>query len=454
MSVSVFDMLALQHLWSTEQLRQIFSEEQRVQKWLDFEAALAKAQAGLGIIPQQAADAIAASAKIENIDIEQMAGEIRRIKHSLVPMLKQLQQHAGKEGEWVHYGATTQDVLDTGMILQLKDAHAVFMQELRAIGRELARLAKTHRDTVMVGRTHGVQALPITFGHKCAIWLDEVSRHYQRMQECEPRVFVGMLVGAVGTQASLGPKAREVETRTLEALGLGVPTISWAPARDRVTEYANLLAIIGATMSKIGNELFNLQRNEFAETEEAFTDGKLASSTMPHKRNPTAAENVAGLSRSLRYNAAMMVEAMVQEHERDGIAWKTEWKALPECCLIAGAILQQTTKLLGGVRVDAEAMVVNLDRMRGYLLTERVMIELGERVGKQTAHHWLYEASMHGIANKLDFADAMRSHSSLAEVLNEDDIVRLTDPAGYLGETGASIDRTLAAQHVAGWMDD
>lgn len=454
MSVSVFDMHSLQHLWSSEALREIFSEEQRVQKWLDFEAALATAQGELGIIPESAARVIAANAKVEKIDIPLMASEIRRIKHSLVPMLKQLQALAGKDGEWVHYGATTQDVLDTGMILQMKAAHQVFLRDLRAIGRELSRLAETHRDTLMVGRTHGVQALPITFGHKCAIWLDEVSRHYARLIESEPRVFVGMLVGAVGTQASLGPQAREVETRTLNALGLAVPTISWGPARDRVTEYTNILAMLGATMSKIGNELFNLQRNEFAEVEEAFSEGKLASSTMPHKRNPTAAENIAGLSRALRYNAAMMTEAMVQEHERDGIAWKTEWKALPESCLITGALLQQTERLLAGLRVDADAMMKNLDKMRGYLLTERVMIELGERIGKQTAHEWLYEASMHGIANRLDFADAMRVHKGLAEVLDEGDIVRLTDPAGYLGQTGASIDRTLAAQRENGWMND
>jgi adenylosuccinate lyase len=228
----------------------------------------------------------------------------------------------------------------------------------------------------MVGRTHGVQALPITFGHKCAIWLDEVSRHHERMRQIEPRLFVGMLIGAVGTQASLGAEARELEEMTCATLDLAVPDISWGPARDRFAEYANLLAMVGATFSKIGNELRNLQRNEFAEVEEGFSEGKLGSSTMPHKRNPTSAENVAGLSRTLRYNAAMMTEAMVQEHERDGIAWKTEWKALPECCLIAGAILFQSRNLLAGLRVDQEAMAANLDMMRGYLLSERVMLEL------------------------------------------------------------------------------
>ena len=338
MPVSVFDMQSLQHLWGTEELRTIFGEENRIQKWLDFEAALAAAQAELGIIPAAAADEIATQARVANIDIATMSAEIRRIKHSLVPTLKQLQAACSREsGEWVHYGATTQDVVDTGVALQLKEFHAVAMRDMQAVGRELARLATTHRDTPMVGRTHGVQALPITFGHKCALWLDELGRHHERLTQAAPRVLVGMLAGAVGSQASLGPKAVQLEALMLAKLGLGAPAISWAPARDRFTEYACLLAMIGATLSKIGNEPFNMQRNEFGEVEEGFSEGKLGSSTMPHKRNPTSAENLAGLSRPLRYNAAMMVEGMVQEGERDGIAWKMEWKALPECCLIAGA---------------------------------------------------------------------------------------------------------------------
>ncbi|MDQ0138550.1 adenylosuccinate lyase [Cupriavidus necator] len=452
MPVSVFDMQSLQHLWGTDELRAIFSEENRVQKWLDFEAALATAQAELGIIPEAAAKDIADKAKIQNIDLAQMSAEIRRIKHSLVPALKQLQSRCAREhGEWVHYGATTQDVVDTGVALQLKEFHAVAMRDMKTVGTELARLASAYRDTPMAGRTHGVQALPITFGHKCAIWLDELGRHHARLKQCEPRVLVGMVAGAVGSQASLGEQAQEVERRTLEKLGLGTPAISWAPARDRFTEYALLLAMIGSTLSKIGNELFNLQRNEFAEVEEAFSEGKLGSSTMPHKRNPTSAENLAGLSRPLRYNATMMLEGMVQEGERDGIAWKMEWKALPECCLIAGAMLFQAKNLLAGLRVDDAAMATNLDRMRGYLLSEHVMLELGRRVGKQTAHEWIYEASMEGITNKLDFAEAMRGHKHLADVLGEAEIVRLTDPAGYLGQCAASVDRVVDQQNEA-WL--
>jgi len=452
MPVSVFDMQSLQHLWSTDELRAVFSEENRVQKWLDFEAALAAAQAEMDLIPAAAAKEIAEKAKVEHIDIAKMSAEIRRIKHSLVPALKQLQAACSREnGEWVHYGATTQDVVDTGVALQLKEFHALALRDLKGVGRELARLAVANRDVPMAGRTHGVQALPITFGHKCALWLDELSRHHERLEQAAPRVLIGMLAGAVGSQASLGDRTIELEEKTMARLGLGAPAISWAPARDRFTEYATLLAMIGATLSKIGNELFNMQRNEFGEVEEGFSDGKLGSSTMPHKRNPTSAENLAGLSRPLRYNAAMMIEGMVQEGERDGIAWKMEWKALPECCLIAGAMLFQAKNLLAGLKVNADVMAANLDKMRGYLLSERVMLELSERVGKQTAHEWIYEASMQGITGKLDFAEAMRRHEKLGSLLSEQEIRSLTDPAGYLGQCGASVDRVVAQTRA--WLD-
>ena len=229
-------------------------------------------------------------------------------------------------------------------------------------------------------------------------------------------MFVGELVGAVGTQASFGPRAREVEVLTLQEARPRECRRSVGRRRGTgFVEYTSLLALIGGTLGKIGNELFNMQRNEFAEVEESFTEGKLGSSTMPHKRNPVAAENIACISRGIRYGAGMMLEAMVAEGERDGIAWKTEWKALPECCLITGAALFQTASLLRGLRWTPPRCRANLDRMRGYLLSERVMLELGAKVGKQNAHEWIYEASMHGIENKLDFAEAMRGHPHIAK---------------------------------------
>ncbi|MGD1877082.1 MAG: adenylosuccinate lyase [Kiloniellaceae bacterium] len=453
MSVSVFDMQTMQHLWSTPELREVFSEANRLQKWLDFEAALAETQAELGIIPEAAAQEIKAACDIRKVDLAAVAEEVRRIKHTLVPLLKQVQKNLSHDAaENLHYGATTQDVLDTGLILQLHEAHALFMRDLGIIGRELLRLSAEHRDAVMVGRTHGVQALPITFGHKCAIWLDELSRHAERLAQASPRVFVVMMVGAVGSQASYGPRAAEIEAKVAEKLGLGATDISWAPARDRIAEYTGLLAMIAATLGKIGNELFNMQRNEFAEVEEGFTEGKLGSSTMPHKRNPVAAENVAMLSRSVRYSASMMLEAMVQEHERDGIAWKSEWKAVPEAALVTGALMLQAGLLLKGLRINAAAMKRNVDMMQGYLLSERVMLELGGRVGKNTAHEWLYEASMKGIESGESFGAALRSHEKIADAFSDEEIANLTRPEAYLGAIGESIDRVIAREKDAAWL--
>lgn len=453
MSVSVFDTQTMCHLWSTPEMRAVFSEKNRLQKWLDFEAALAATQGEMGLIPAKAAEEIVANCRIEAVDLEATAEETRRIKHTLVPLLRQLQKSLGPDAsENLHFGATTQDVVDTGLVLQLKEAHAIITRDVGVVGRELMRLAAEHRDTVMTGRTHGMHALPITFGHKCAIWLDELSRHAERLKQVEPRVFAIMLVGAVGSQASYGPRVAEIEAKTAARLGLKATDISWAPSRDRIAEYTSLMAMIAATLSKIGNELFNMQRNEFAEVEENFTEGKLGSSTMPHKRNPTIAENVAMLSRSVRYSSTMVLEAMVQEHERDGIAWKSEWKAVPETIIVTGAILFQAGVLLKGLRVDKARMQRNVELMQGYLLSEKVMLELGGKVGKNTAHEWLYQASMAGIEKGLDFAEALRAHTEIADSFDETQVFEMTCPEAYLGAVGDSIDRVIDREKNAEWL--
>jgi adenylosuccinate lyase len=256
MPSGVFDSILLKHMWGTEELRAVFNDENRVQQWYDYEAALALAQAELRIIPRAAAAEIAAKAKVGNVDLEAIAAEIRRTKHPLVPALRALQAICdGEHGEYLHFGPTTQDVLDTGMMLQIKQAHAVFLRDLQAIGRELYRLAEIHKDTPMAGRTHGVQALPITFGHKCAVWLAETGRNYQRLTQLQDRVFVGSLVGAVGTQASFGDHAFELDRKVMARLGLGVADVSWHTARDRPAEYVGVLALIGGGLAKIANEI-------------------------------------------------------------------------------------------------------------------------------------------------------------------------------------------------------
>jgi adenylosuccinate lyase len=454
MASGVFDDALIKHLWSTDELRAIFSDANRVQKWYDFEAALALEQAELGIIPRAAAQDIAAKAKVGNVDIEAIAAEIRRIKHPLIPALKAVEKLCRDgHGEYIHFGPTTQDALDTGTMLQIKDAHAIYLRDMKAIGNALYQLAAAHKATPMAGRSHGVQALPITFGHKAAIWLSEMGRNYQRMKQLEPRMFVGGMVGAVGTQASYGPQAPELERRLMKRLGLGVADINWQPARDRFAEYVCVLAIIGQTLGKIANEIINLEHTEIGELFEPFSEGKVGSSTMPHKRNPSSCEAAVAVSRALRYNATYMLECMVIEHERDGSAWRGEWKAIPESCLMAGGLLAMMKYVLSGLSVDVPRMRSNLDLLGGFLLSERVMFALSEKVGKQTAHELVYDASMHGIEHGIRFEQALLRNARVAAALPAEELRRLLDPTTYVGLAPQIVDKVLADAKASGWLD-
>jgi len=454
MPSGVFDSTLLKHLWSTEELRAIFNDANRVQKWYDYEAALALAQAELGIIPQAAAAEIARKAKVGNVDLEAIAAEVRRIKHPLVPALRALQAICdGDHGEYLHFGPTTQDVLDTGVMLQIKDAHAVFTRDLQDIGRELFRLAERHKDTPMAGRTHAVQALPITFGHKCAIWLAETGRNYERLTQLQDRTFVGSLVGAVGSKASFGERAFELDQRVMARLGLGVADISWQPARDRLVEYVGVLGLIGGSLAKVANEIMNLAHTEIDELAEPFNEGKVGSSTMPHKRNPATVEAIVAVGRTLRYTVALMHEALMQEHERDASLWRLEWKALPEACLMTGVILAQMKDVLAGLEVHADKMRRNLDALGGFLLSERVMFALADKIGKQTAHEVVYEASMQGFEQGITFERALQASPRANQALASDELQALLDPTTYIGLAPAIVARVLDQTRASGWIN-
>ena len=453
MPTSVFDSVLLGHVWGTDELRAIFNDENRVQKWYDYEAALALSQAAIGIIPQAAADEIARKAKVGNVDLASIGAEIRLTKHPLVPALRALQHVcAGDHGEYVHFGPTTQDVLDSGTMLQLKEAHAVFLRDLRDIGRELFRLAERYKDTPMAGRTHGVQALPITFGHKCAVWLAETGRNFERLTGLEQRTFVGGMVGAVGTQASFGDRAFELDKMLMARLGLGVADISWQTARDRFVEYVGVLGLVGGSLAKIANEIILLAHNEIDEVGEPFNEGKVGSSTMPHKRNPVIAEGVVAVGRALRYTVAVMHESLVMEHERDAALWRLEWKALPEACLMTGAILAQMKYVLAGLEVHPGKMRSNLDVLGGFLLSERVMFALADKTGKQSAHEMVYEAAMHGIAQGITFEQALMADPRVKQAIGSDELKALLDPTTYVGHAPAIVERVLAETRASGWI--
>jgi adenylosuccinate lyase len=454
MTSSVFDQALQQHMWSTDEMRAVFSEENRVQKWLDFEAALALEQGELEIIPRAAAREIAARARVAHIDLDQLATEVRRVKHPLVPAVRALQRQCGGEaGEFVHFGPTSQDVYDTGMMLQVREAHHILTRDLAAVAQALFRLADAHKHTPMAGRTHSVQALPITFGHKCAIWLAELCRHNERLVALEARTFVGQMVGAVGTKASFGPHAIELEKRVMARLGLNVAEISWQPARDRLGEYVGVLGLLGATLGKIANEIMNLEADEVGEVAEPFSEGKVGSSTMPHKRNPAVVETVVTLSRAIRYSVAMMHDAQMAEHERDVAAVRMEWKAVPEACMMTAAMLEMMHQALSGLTVKTDRMRANLDLLGGFLMSERVMFALAEKVGKQSAHELVYAAAMQGMEAGITFEQALLRNAAVRDALDPSSLRQLLDPSTYVGLAPAIVEAVLERIRASGWLN-
>lgn len=447
MPAHLIDSALFGDAYGSAAMRSIFDDRTMVQKWLDFEAALAEVQGELGIVPEEAARAIGAAARVDRFDLAQLAAGIKEVSHPIVPLVRAL-EHAceGDAGQYVHYGTTTQDVTDTGMVLQARDALDVLEPRLAALRDRLLDLAREHRDLVMAGRTHGQQALPITLGYKFAVLAAELDRHEKRLRELRPRVLVGELGGAVGSLASLGSQGIEVQRRLMERLGLGVPVIAWHTARDGFAELVSVLAMIGATTGKVASEVRVLQRTEVAELEEPNPAGKVGSSTMPQKRNPSAAEAVVGIARVLRQLVPMALDAMVQEHERDMTARAPEWTAVPEAFVLAGGALERCLAILEGLRVDDRSIARNLDLTGGLLLAEAVMMRLGPRIGKQHAHELLYRVCMDAFERGVPLREALHEAPELEGLLPQDELDGLLDPAGYTGLCAEFVDQVLAGR--------
>lgn len=442
--VSVFDMRLLRDSWSTEEMRRVFDEENRIQKWLDVEAALAKAQAKLGIIPQDAADEIEKKSHYKFMDMDFIFAEFKKTKHPLVPTVRGLEKACDNGyGEFVHYGVTTQDVIDTGIVLQFKEGMQLIKRDLKEIAKSLMKLVVEHKETAMMGRTLSLQALPITFGHKAAIWLSELNRHYERVLECEKRLYVGSIVGAVGTKASMTDLHNEVEETTLKLLGLNVPDISWQPSRDRFIELGYVLGNINVFFNKIAHQFLILSHNEIDEIAEPFGKGQVGSSTMPHKRNPAISENAVTVSNTLKSNIAILGDIARHEHERDGQVWKMEWKVLPETFLMLSVVLSNMKTAIGGLEIKKEKMRKNLDTLQGFVLAERIMFALSDHYGKQHAHEIVYENAMFGLENHISFKEALLQDKRVNCVLSEKELEELMDPTTYVGYAPKLVDEFL-----------
>lgn len=392
------------HLWGTDELRAVFDERARLQSWLDILAALARAQASVGIIPPESAKEITAGAGVDQLDLAFVAEETRRTSHSTLGLIHGLQRVLpAPASEHVYLGATVQDVTDTWTAVAMRDVGRVVWRDLRAVEALLVELAERHRDTVMVGRTHGQPGSPITFGFKAASWADEVRRHRDRLREGRARWLVAQLGGAVGVLGFFGDDGPAVRSAFCAELGLSDPGISWLTARDRVAEFAHVLAMICATLARIGNEVLELQRPEIGELREPTTGDAVGSITMPHKRNPERSEHLDTLARLVRAGAGVLLEGMTQMHERDGRGWKAEWVAFPEVCLLTGVALQTAIDLLSGLEVDVDRMAANVPPHAG---SERVLAILTARLGKHEAQARMHAALQPGAGQPAALADA------------------------------------------------
>ncbi len=430
-------------MFSTDEMREIFSDRAWVQKWLDTEAALAKAQGELGIIPKEKADTINEFAKAELLDIPSI-GEFYKSSITIVPLLKAFKKVLpDNAGEFVHWGATSQDIVDTGIVLLQRDAYAVILRDMKLCHQYCLDLAKKYRDTTMTGRTHVVHALPITFGYKAAIWADELGRDIERLEAMSDRIFVGEMAGAVGTLASQPEKGLETQKRMMEILGLKVPTIAWHVARDNQAEFVSVLAICAGTLGRINHEILTLQRTEILELEEPFFMGKVGSSTMPHKRNPAVLENVLALLRNVRSIAPSIVETMISENERDWGCFLSEWEAIPRACHLMAAALEKSKNILKNLIVYPKHMERNLNAQKGLMMSECVMMHLAPRLGRMTAHDIVYKGAMEAYEKEIPFKDVLIKTPAVMEAFTEEEIDHMLDPHTYIGLAPQFVDRVL-----------
>jgi len=364
-SARISDSLTYSHLWGTDELRQIFDEKARLQGWLDVLAALARAQAAEGLIPAEAAETITAELRVERLDLEQVAQGTRETGHSTLGLIHELRRVLPETArEHVYVGATVQDVTDTWTSLAMRAVGGIVWRDLRRIEDGLLDLALAFRDAPIAGRTHGQPGAPATFGWKAASWADEIRRHLDRLREGAPRWLVAQLGGGIGTLVAYGDRGLAIRSRFAADLGLADPVISWLSSRDRIAEFGALLAMITGTLARIGDEVYELQRPEIGELGEPRAEGVVGSITMHHKRNPEGSEHLSTLARLVRSSAGVLMESVVSQHERDGRAWKAEWVALPEACLLAGTALRLGVQLVEGLEVHADRMAAN---MRTYL---------------------------------------------------------------------------------------
>jgi 3-carboxy-cis,cis-muconate cycloisomerase len=446
MPSTVFDSAIFRDAFGSPAMREVFSDTATVARYVEVEVALAAAEARVGVIPKAAAETIAKSADAKAIDLAALKAKTDVVGYPIVGLVSQLAKQCGDAGGFVHWGATTQDIMDTGLVLQVREALAVVDADLAGIEAALAGLARKHRDTVMAGRTHMQHALPVTFGYKAAVWLSMVRRHRQRLAELKPRVLVGQFGGAAGTLASLGDKGLAVHDALMDELKLGRPPIAWHVARDGLAETVSLLGLVAGTLAKIATDIMLMMQTEVGEAFEPYQEGRGSSSTMPQKRNPIACEFILALAKVVRQQAGLMLDGMAADHERATGPWQLEWVAVPEAFIAAGGALRHTRAMLEGLIVEPERMRRNLDLTGGLIVAEAVMMALAEHTGRQEAHHIVAEASRAALQNGTMLLAELQKRPDVTKHLDAKRLAELTDPVNYLGSAQAMVDRVLGSR--------
>ncbi|MFB6170692.1 MAG: adenylosuccinate lyase [Haloarculaceae archaeon] len=429
--------------FGTERMREVFSEERYVEAFLEAEAALARAEAEVGLVPEAAAEEITEKATLEYVDLAEVREIIEEIDLFTVAIITAWKDQVGENGEYIHWGATSQDISDTAFMFTVREGYELVMDELYAIREAMADVASEYRGTPTIGRTHHVHALPMTFGLRVASWLDELDRGIERMEQLQDRLFSLQLFGAVGTLASLGEPGLEVQERFAEETGLSVPDTAWFTARDRYAELLSTMAHVGGTLARASREILMLNREEINEANEPIPEGLIGSSTMPHKLNPIKSERNLGLAALLRGHASAMNEFQEGMDERDAGLWYAEYAVVPESFLYLSALLRNARETVEGLEVNEEEMMENLS-LHGQLVTsEAVMMALAEETGRQTAHEIVHEHAIAALRGEGSFREHLLSDDRVTDVLSREDIEALTVPEEYVGCSEAFVERTV-----------
>ena len=458
---TVIDSQIFGNVFSTPEIAGIWSDKQRTQYFLDFEIALAKAQAELGIIPQKACDEIIKNSTLENLDFDELRKQTELIGYPVLPVVQQLVKKINAVepglGEWIHWGTTTQDLTDTAVVLQLRDTLNLVDQCLQNIVSALVILCKKHRSTPMAARSNLQQAVPISVGFKMARLLAQFKRHQQRLAELRPRLLVAQFSGAAGTLATITPEtsynpipeeeeplALRCQTLLASHLGLAVPEIAWHTERDCFAEVSNFLAILTATCAKFATDLKLMMQLEVGEAREPYVPHRGSSSTMPQKRNPIGCAYICSMASSVRTMASSMVEAVVADFERSTGPWEIEWIMLPQICALSHACLKQTHYLLDGLEVDEKGMQKNLALSKGAIVSEAVMMGLGKAIGRQYAHDLVYDLCRRAQVEDKSLVELLKEDEEVKRAgLADEELERLCDPANYLGLSEVMVDKVL-----------